>query len=107
MNLQQSKEHHKSQNWLILRICWQQNLLFPLIHSKPLQNKSLITKGRTSHMPYFPFPTETVIFMEQFIFIIIFLLHWYDCGKICTDAYSMQVWHNTDIKISGVATSQI
>jgi len=43
MNLQQNKEHHKSQNWLIWRIRWQQNFLFPLIQSKSLPNKSLIT----------------------------------------------------------------
>lgn len=58
-------------------------------------------------MPYIPFPTETIIFLEKFIFPIIFPLHQYDCGKICTDAHSMQLWHNTDIKTSGVPTSQI
>lgn len=58
-------------------------------------------------MPHLPFPTETAIFLEQFIFITIFPLHWYDCVEISTDAYSMPVWHNTGIKISGVATSQI
>lgn len=55
-------------------ICWQQNLFFLFIQSKPLPNKSIMTKVRISYMLYFPFHTETTILIEEFIFITIFPL---------------------------------